>query len=61
MSHSSEEDTLSGAVAASLQENINKKRRVQNQRACDRCRLKKSLSLLLGIPIASLCAYTHPS
>lgn len=52
MSHSSEEETLTGAAAVSSQPDINKKRRVQNQRACDRCRLKKSP---LGIPIS----YAH--
>ena len=62
MSHSDEEDILSGSPVGPLQSNSpnsNKKRRIQSQRACDRCRLKKSQSLSLGIPIASLCAYTH--
>ncbi|KAI0298021.1 hypothetical protein B0F90DRAFT_836791 [Multifurca ochricompacta] len=40
-SHSSEEDNI---LSTSLT-NSNKKRRVQNQRACDRCRQKKSLYL----------------
>ncbi len=48
MSPDSEEDILT-AAAVSLQPNTSKKRRVQNQRACDRCRLKKSRSLSLGI------------
>ena len=50
MSHSSEDDCT---AANQLQHISNKKRRVQNQRACDRCRLKKSPSLSLGIYIAA--------
>jgi hypothetical protein len=50
MSHSSEEDSLTSPVAVSLHANTNKKRRVQNQRACDRCRLKKSGSSFPGHP-----------
>lgn len=60
MSLSSEEDILTSPAATSFQSNTNKKRRVQNQRACDRCRLKKSRSLSLGIPIAALCSISLP-
>jgi hypothetical protein len=55
MSHSSEEDILTSPSANPLQPNSNKKRRVQNQRACDRCRLKKSRFLFLW---ASLFPYS---
>ena len=49
MNHSSEEDnTVSNPP---LHPNSSKRRRVQNQRACDRCRQKKSwLLLFLSIP-----------
>jgi hypothetical protein len=53
MSHSSEDDILSQINLSS-----NKKRRVQNQRACDRCRQKKSQSLIT--PSFSILAYLLP-
>ena len=55
MSLSSEEDFL----ASPAQINANKKRRVQNQRACDRCRLKKSRSRFLDIPIDCFLIHLH--
>ncbi|KAH9992244.1 fungal-specific transcription factor domain-containing protein [Russula compacta] len=54
MSHSSDEDNVLSA-APSLQSNTNKKRRVQNQRACDRCRQKKIRCD--GNPLGSKCSH----
>ncbi|KAI9511919.1 fungal-specific transcription factor domain-containing protein [Russula earlei] len=52
MSHSSEEDNI---ASPSSQSNANKKRRVQNQRACDRCRQKKIRCD--GTPSSSKCSH----
>ncbi|KAN0130569.1 Fungal specific transcription factor domain containing protein [Lactarius tabidus] len=55
MNHSSEEDN------PSLHANSSKKRRVQNQRACDRCRQKKSRSLCDGTPSSPKCSHCSSS
>src|SRR6266851_71094 len=56
MSLSSEDDNIPLSPAVSLQSSSNKKRRVQNQRACDRCRQKKSMSSFPWHPYCPLCS-----
>ncbi|KAH9957115.1 fungal-specific transcription factor domain-containing protein, partial [Russula dissimulans] len=53
MSRSSDEDDALFNTALPFPQNSNKKRRVQNQRACDRCRQKKSD----GTPSGSKCSH----
>ena len=58
MSHSSDDDILQ-TLPSPLQSN--KKRRIQNQRACDRCRQKKSQSFLSHPYSSPFNSFTHLS
>ena len=54
MSHSSEDDLPPIPSPPPLTSASNKKRRIQNQRACDRCRQKKSWSFVHPYSLTSL-------